>query len=105
MASKLGCHQLLNPTSGLASIPGASGGAQAPASNADARTVKAALQVNMASALALQGQLKQAEKCTRLALASCPQSAEAARMLVYVLLRTEQTGEALKYLKLYRATP
>ena len=79
-----------------------SGSAAAARSNADARTIKAALQVNMATAFALQGQMKQAEKCTRLALASSPHSAEAARMLVYILLRTEQIEEALKCLKLYR---
>ena len=119
VAEKLACHRLLRPCSSFpafgvppSSVPseqqssyGPEEGMSQRTSNTVAGTVKAALHVNMASAFALKGQLKMAEKCTRLALTSCPYSAEAVRMLVYVLLRTEQTAEALKYLKLHRATP
>ena len=80
--------------------------------------VRAALHVNMAAALAVQaasggggsggggggGALKLAEKCARAGVAACPGSAHAQRMLVYVLLRSGQTAEAIEWLKLHRAS-
>lgn len=62
----------------------------------------AALHVNMATVYALQGQLHLADKATRKAVEVCPWSWAAARMLVYILLRTGSTQEALKTLKLSR---
>lgn len=61
-----------------------------------------ALHLNIATVYAVQGQLAQAEKCAREALARCPQSSEANRMIVYVLLRSGNTAEALQVLKLCR---
>lgn len=62
----------------------------------------AALHVNMATVYALQGQLHLADKATRKAVEVCPWSWAAARMLVYILLRTGCIAEALKTLKLSR---
>jgi CCR4-NOT transcription complex subunit 10 len=45
-----------------------------------------------------------AENCARAAVSACPSSSHAQRTLVYVLLRTGQTTEALAWLKLYRTS-
>jgi len=73
--------------------------------------VQAALYANVAcAALVQQGADKNsapkalAEKCARAAVHACPSSSHAQRTLVYVLLRTGQTTEALAWLKLYRTS-
>mmetsp|Transcript_37089 Transcript_37089/g.85688 ORF Transcript_37089/g.85688 Transcript_37089/m.85688 type:complete len:795 (-) Transcript_37089:454-2838(-) len=77
-------------------------GGQAEGQGGSSSIATAALHVNIATVYALQGNLQQAEKATRAALGVCPWSWDATRMLVYILLRTGSTNEALDVLKLSR---
>jgi CCR4-NOT transcription complex subunit 10 len=67
--------------------------------------MKAALHANLAATFAVQSvpdSLKKAEKCARNAVAACPASQHAHRMLVYVLLKSGNVSEACEWLKMYR---
>lgn len=69
--------------------------------------MKAALHSNLAACFAVQstpGALEKAEKCARNAVAACPECQHAHRMLVYVLLRSGNVGEAREWLKMYRTS-
>eukprot|EP00615_Pteridomonas_danica_P006258 CAMPEP_0114359644 /NCGR_PEP_ID=MMETSP0101-20121206/23179_1 /TAXON_ID=38822 ORGANISM="Pteridomonas danica, Strain PT" /NCGR_SAMPLE_ID=MMETSP0101 /ASSEMBLY_ACC=CAM_ASM_000211 /LENGTH=689 /DNA_ID=CAMNT_0001503305 /DNA_START=80 /DNA_END=2149 /DNA_ORIENTATION=- len=67
----------------------------------------AALHANLAAAFAVQSapeSLEKAEKCARKAVAACPSSQHAHRMLVYILLRSGNVTEAREWLKMYRTS-
>ena len=60
---------------------------------------RCSLHINLANVHILQNDLVQAEKCVQQALAICPTSSDAVRMMVYILLRNGKTELALKVLK------
>jgi CCR4-NOT transcription complex subunit 10 len=69
--------------------------------------MKAALHANLAACFAVQSApdaLEKAEKCARNAVAACPESQHAHRMLVYVLLKSGNVEEAREWLKMYRTS-
>jgi CCR4-NOT transcription complex subunit 10 len=103
---------LAAPGGGVACTGSAAGGATGlvVSGAAEGSGVRAALFANVACAALVQpgsdksGAVKAlAEKCARAAVSACPASNHAQRTLVYVLLRTGQTAEALAWLKLYRS--
>jgi Flp pilus assembly protein TadD len=60
---------------------------------------RSALHVNMANVALLQGNFSHAEQYAREALAACPNSPDALRMLLFILLRKGSTAQALDVLK------
>lgn len=60
---------------------------------------RSALHVNMANVALLQGNYQHAEQYAREALAACPNSPDALRMLIFILLRKGSTQQALDVIK------
>jgi CCR4-NOT transcription complex subunit 10 len=72
-----------------------------PESHFTARA-RSALHLNLANVYLMQNNLPVAEQCVRAGLKACPNSPEALRALIYVLLRKGRASEALEVLKYRR---
>ena len=88
-----------------AQLSGGQGGSATPSQQQISAQARCGMMVNLATVHVLLNDLVEAENCARRAISVCNTSADAARMLIYIMLRKGETARALQMLKDQRTVP